>query len=225
MKFCLDQERFFASWSWFYPVASSGILALVLAVLPGCDMNDARKSSPVPSEPSHANASSNAAAIFDLAGRPVDPFRADDAVARVFIFISTDCPISNRYAPEIRRLHQQFAPRKIAFWLVHADPAVSTDAMRKHASEFQLACDVLHDPKHSLVRRCRVRVTPEAAVFTRDNQLVYHGRIDDLYVELGQARLEARTHDLEAALEATLAGKPVPTNETRAIGCSIPSLK
>ena len=29
----------------------------------------------------------------------------------VLIFISTDCPISNRYAPEIKRLHDEFAPK------------------------------------------------------------------------------------------------------------------
>ena len=29
----------------------------------------------------------------------------------VLLFVSTDCPISNRYAPELRRLRERFAPR------------------------------------------------------------------------------------------------------------------
>ena len=29
----------------------------------------------------------------------------------VFVFTSTDCPIANRYAPELRRIHDRFAPR------------------------------------------------------------------------------------------------------------------
>lgn len=33
----------------------------------------------------------------DLAGKPVDPF-APSANVRVFIFVRTDCPVSNRYA-------------------------------------------------------------------------------------------------------------------------------
>ena len=177
-------------------------------------------SNPSDLSPKH---SAPAGPVLDLAGNVIDPFRAGDVVARVFIFISVDCPISNRYAPEIRRLHAKFAPRKIAFWLVHADPTDSIAAIRKHAEDYQLTCDLLRDLKHVLVKKSLARVTPEAAVFTSDGRLAYHGRIDDRYVELGQARPEARTHDLEAVLEAMLAGKPVLTNETRAIGCSIPA--
>jgi hypothetical protein len=41
----------------------------------------------------------------------------------VLVFVRTDCPISNRYAPELRRLQDRFAPRGMAFWLVYPDPA------------------------------------------------------------------------------------------------------
>lgn len=166
-----------------------------------------------------------ASSVLDLAGHPVDPFRKRECAALVFIFISTDCPISNRYVPEIRRLQTKYAPKKIFFALIHADPTVSGEAVRKHAEEFQLSGEVLRDPDHLLVKRCRARVTPEAAIVTPDGQLVYHGRIDDRYMELGKARPEAQTHDLENALEAVLAGKAVAAKETRAIGCSIPSAK
>ena len=41
----------------------------------------------------------------DLDNRLVDPFQtAADTRAIAFLFISVDCTISNRYAPEIRRL-------------------------------------------------------------------------------------------------------------------------
>src|SRR5438034_199604 len=60
--------------------------------------------------------------ILDLADKAVDPFQASDAKASVFIFISNDCPISNRYAPEIRRLCDEFSRQRVAFWLVHPDP-------------------------------------------------------------------------------------------------------
>jgi hypothetical protein len=55
--------------------------------------------------------------------------------------------------------------------------------------------------------------------------LVYSGRIDDRYVDFGKARQAASTHDLEAAIANTLAGKPVTPARTKAIGCYLTDLK
>src|SRR5512134_2888472 len=52
--------------------------------------------------------SSGARGPFDLEGRAVSPLD-DDVAATVLLFTRTDCPISNRYAPEVRRLHDRFA--------------------------------------------------------------------------------------------------------------------
>src|SRR3984957_18562889 len=50
----------------------------------------------------------------DLDNRLVDPFQnATDTKAIVFLFISVDCPISNRFAPEVRLLNGKFAPRGV----------------------------------------------------------------------------------------------------------------
>src|SRR6202521_3151199 len=69
----------------------------------------------------------------DLDNRLVDPFQtAADTKAIVFVFISVDCPISNRYAPEIQRLTEKFGPRGVVFRLVYPNPAESPDAIRAH---------------------------------------------------------------------------------------------
>src|ERR1700719_337946 len=43
----------------------------------------------------------------DLEGKPFDPFRAAQSKVVVLIFVRTDCPISNRYAPTIQQLRAQ----------------------------------------------------------------------------------------------------------------------
>ncbi len=43
--------------------------------------------------------------VIDLAGKAVDPFAVARGKAVVLIFVRTDCPISNRYAPVIQRLN------------------------------------------------------------------------------------------------------------------------
>ena len=71
----------------------------------------------------------------------------------------------------------------------------------------------------------KARVTPEAAIFLPNRKLAYHGRIDDRYIDFGKARNAPTTHDLEAALEAVIAGKPVPSEATRAVGCYLADLQ
>jgi hypothetical protein len=163
--------------------------------------------------------------LFDLTGRQVEPLRATDAKAIIFVFIRSDCPISNRYAPEITRLYNKFASSGVTFWLVYPDPDESVETIRQHIREYDYRLSVLRDPQHTLVKKTGVRVTPEAAVFLPAGRMVYRGRIDDRYVAFGRARPAPTTRDLERILEAILAGEPITTKTTTAIGCFISDLR
>ena len=160
----------------------------------------------------------------DLAGTLVDPL-ASDADATVFVFARTDCPISNRYAPEVRRIHESFAAQSVAFWLVYVDPNESVEEINRHIAEYGYELDVLRDPEHRLVDRTGVRVTPEVAVFSNRGEMVYRGRIDNRFPDFLKARAAATVHDLVQALEATLDGKAVENPRTDAVGCYIEDLR
>ena len=163
-------------------------------------------------------------ALLDLAGRRIEPLEGSVAAATVFLFLRTDCPISNRYAPEIRRLHDRFAPAGVSFWMVYPDPDEPLPAIRQHLAEYEYPGRAARDPEHALVARAQATVTPEAAVFV-DGELLYRGRIDDRFVDFGKSRASATTHDLADALEAIIEGQPVPEPRTRAVGCFIPDLE
>ena len=66
-------------------------------------------------------------------------------------------------------------------------------------------------------------VTPEVAVMV-GGHMVYRGRIDDRYVELGKERPQPTQRDLESTLDALIAGKRVAQRETRAVGCILSDL-
>ncbi|MBV9406320.1 MAG: redoxin domain-containing protein, partial [Acidobacteriaceae bacterium] len=138
------------------------------------------------------------------------------ARVRVLLFVRTDCPITNRYAPELKRIANEFAGRGVAFWLVYPDASETTATIEKHMAQYQFPGTAVRDPKRELVKRAHATVAPEAAVFDSAERLLYHGRIDDRYVDIGKARPEAQSHDLENAIAAVLAGRPVAQAETRA---------
>jgi hypothetical protein len=153
-----------------------------------------------------------------------EPFRST-AKVRVLLFARTDCPITNRYAPELQRIAAEFAKRDVQFWMVFPDPDETDKSIAAHMTEYQLPGKALRDPGHALARRAQATVSPQAAVFDQAGKLLYSGRIDDRYIDFGKARQAASTHDLESAIANTLAGKPVAQARTKAVGCYLTDLK
>jgi hypothetical protein len=159
-----------------------------------------------------------------LDGTPVDPFSRAPHVS-VFFFVRSDCPITNRYAPELTRIAEEFRSDHVSFWLVYPDASENVAAIRNHIAQYRLPGTPLRDLDHRLVARAHVTVAPEVAVFDVAGGLRYHGRIDDRYVDVGKARPAPQVHDLENAISDVLAGRPVPHPETHAIGCSLADLQ
>lgn len=147
------------------------------------------------------------------------------ADVQVFIFVRTDCPITNRYAPELLRIAKRFEGRHVGFYLVYPDPATNKRAIENHMAEFHFPGTPLRDPDHTLEQRAQATVAPEAAVFDAQGNLKYHGRIDDRWTSPGVSKPVAQVHDLEDAIAAVLAGKPVAHASTRAVGCSLADLR
>lgn len=160
----------------------------------------------------------------DVAGRPVQLFDASSSNPAVLIFVRTDCPIANRYAPEIERLYNAYASR-VEYYLVYPDAGESADAIQKHLSDYRYTVPALRDPKHALVKMGKVHVTPEAAIFSARGELLYHGRIDNRYLSFGKAMNRPTRHDLENALRTALAGQPVMETSSPAIGCSLADIR
>ena len=136
----------------------------------------------------------------------------------VLLFVQTDCPISNRYAPTIQKLNNEFRG-KANFWLIYPNSSEPPAKIRTHLAKFRYTISALRDTHHALAKRAQATITPESAVFDSKGKLVYHGRIDNWYEDLGRARPAPTTHDLEAAISATLSGRMVVPAKTRAIGC------
>lgn len=81
-------------------------------------------------------------------------------VGTVLLFVATDCPIANAYAPELERIQAEYAPRGLAFRRVYAEEGVDDEAVARHGSEYSLTMPALIDRDLELVRRTGARVAP-----------------------------------------------------------------
>jgi len=160
------------------------------------------------------------AGVRGLTGGAVAPLDSA-APATVLLFTAVECPISDRYAPAVRRLAERYGAKGVRFWLVYPNAGEQPAAVQAHAEAFSYGVPVALDTARVLADRARATVTPEAAVFDREGRLRYHGRIDDRYSDFGVDRPVPTTHDLDDAVAAVLDGRPVARPEAPAVGCAI----
>jgi AhpC/TSA family len=160
----------------------------------------------------------------NLNGQPVEQIAPAGTSAVVLFFAASDCPISNRYIPEIERQEREFAADGVRFWWVYPNPEDTAAVIRSHDEQFDIHAETVLDTNQRLTRLAHATMTPEVAVFVPASaglHEVYRGRIDNRYIALGQEHPWATRHDLEAAIRAVLAHQPVPGPGGPDVGCSI----
>jgi len=191
------------------------------AVLSGCNTELPKYMAVEPRQNTQLSALENLK-LLDLGGHQIwpDPKSLTKAIALVFIL--PDCPICNAYIPELNRMNDELTSQGIQLVLVHADITLTADEAAKHAREYHLQMPVAVDPHRAWIEKAEATMAPEAAVFSPTLELLYRGRINNQYAELGQRRAVVTSHDLREACEAILAGQPVKEPRTQAIGCFIP---
>ena len=141
--------------------------------------------------------------------------------ATVFVFLSTECPISQQYIRRLTELHHDFSGQGIGFVAVFPLRTDDYKTIGRFKTDYALPFRTQADPQQQLARQFRARITPEAVVQTKTGQIMYRGAIDDWFFALGKHRPEPTQHYLRDALRAFLANEPVLIQKTEPVGCLI----
>lgn len=149
---------------------------------------------------------------------------AGDKKAVVLFFVSPFCSTTRPFMPEINAIAAEYADRAVIH-LVHSDSEITPEVALQHADMNKVTASVLVDKEQKLAARVHARITPEAVVLSPSGEVLYKGRINDLYLGPTKRQRAASTQDLRDALEAVLAGKPVVVPQSEAQGCKIGGLK
>ena len=136
--------------------------------------------------------------------------------ATAIFFLSTRCPISNRYNARMVGFAQEYGPKGVRFLGVNSNEPESMEDIDEHAKRYSITFPVVRDANNVLADKWGAQITPEVFLFDQKGLLQYHGRIDDQLAEV-----KVKSPDLKNALDAMLAGKKVETTETKPHGCDI----
>ncbi len=174
----------------------------------------------------------SAAPDFRLPGVDGKTYSLQDfAGARVLVVIFTcnHCPTAQAYEGRIARMHADYRDKGVAVVAISPnDPAAvrldelgytdlgdSFEDMKVRAKDHGFAYPYLYDGEtQATAQAYGVLATPHVFIFDADRKLRYAGRFDD-----GEVKA-VKSHDAKNAVDALLAGKPVPVATTRVPGCS-----
>ncbi|CAN5879796.1 thioredoxin family protein [soil metagenome] len=156
---------------------------------------------------------------------------ADFAEAEVLalIFTCNHCPTAQAYEDRFQKFHADYKDKGVAVVAVspndpeavrldelgYTDVGDSLEDMKVRAEEQGFEFPYLYDGEtQEMSRAYGVLATPHVYIFDKERKLRYVGRFNDSDVK------EVQSHDAINAVEALLAGKPVPAETTRVFGCS-----
>lgn len=154
--------------------------------------------------------------LSDTSGRKRSLASLKGEKATVFIFISTQCPVSNGYNERMEKLAADYKAKGVNVIGINANAPESIDDIKAHAAKNNLTFTILKDAGSHVADQLGATNTPEAFLLDASGKLVYRGRIDN-----SRSGQTISANDLRDAIEATLAGKQVANTFVRAFGCSI----
>jgi peroxiredoxin len=156
----------------------------------------------------------------------------DYASAKILavVFECNHCPVSQLYESRIEKLYHDFRNKGVAFVAInpnnpksirlnelgYTDVTDSLEEMKIRTAYRNIEWPYLYDGETQAVSiKFGVVATPHIYLFDQARKLQYQGRIDD-----NQREDLVKTEDARNALDAMLAGKPVPVTDTKAFGCT-----
>lgn len=137
-------------------------------------------------------------------------------------FTCNHCPYVQAYEGRLIEFQKSYGPRGVQLVTINSNetenyPEDSFDRMVERARKLGFTFPYLRDEDQSIATAYGAVCTPHTFVFDGERKLRYQGRID----ENKDNPARVKSADLRKAVEALLAGTPVPTPLTRAFGCSI----
>ena len=158
-----------------------------------------------------------------VSGQTVTRNDVDGSGAVLVMFICNHCPYVQHIMEELDRLAGDYIPRGISILAINSNdtnayPQDGPGPMKELAEKRGWTFRYLFDETQQAAKIFQAACTPDFFLFDGQRRLVYRGQLDDSRPQSG---IPLTGRDLRAAMEAVLAGQPVPGNQKPSLGCNI----
>jgi peroxiredoxin len=159
----------------------------------------------------------------DTEGNLVSLSDFDDAPVLLVVFMCNHCPFVRHILDHLLELAKEYQAKGVAVVGINSNDVESypddrPEMMAKIAREKGFPFPYLYDETQEVAKSYRAACTPDFFLFDGQRRLAYRGQMDD---SRPGNREPITGADLRAALEAVLAGRPVPERQRPSMGCNI----
>jgi hypothetical protein len=145
--------------------------------------------------------------------------QSENSKPTAFVFLSTDCPISQKYVGDLNKILSEYRD-SVQFRFI-LPGAVSYDEIQEFVKEFSVDFPLEPDKSYERVVQYKATITPEVILVDENGQEKYRGAIDNWFFDLGHARASVTEHYLRDALRSVLKHQTPAVTSTKAVGCII----
>lgn len=159
--------------------------------------------------------------MMDISGKEVSLTDAKGENGLLVVFSCNTCPYVKLSESRIKELSKITKENKVGLILVNSNEAQRADEdsfeeMKKYAKAQGYDFYYVVDKNSSVANAFGATRTPHCFLFDKKG-LAYRGAIDDNI----KSAAEAKEHYLKDAIVSVGTGKPVKTNSSKSVGCSI----
>lgn len=161
--------------------------------------------------------------LVNVDGRIVGLNDFKEEPALLVIFMCNHCPFVIHVAEGLAELARDYMPRGVAVVGINSNDAAShpqdsPEQMVREAEQRGYQFPYLYDETQQVAQAYGAACTPDFFLYDNDRKLVYRGQLDG---SRPGNNVPVTGSDLRAALDALLAGKPLPEQQIPSIGCNI----
>ena len=158
--------------------------------------------------------------LADETGKTHNLYELKDKKAIVMMIQGNGCPIVRLAVPALRDVRDRYKGRDFEFFLMNSNLQDTPESVKSESSDYGFGLPIWLDRNQKIAQTFGVTRTAEVFVIEPKTwKLMYHGPIDDSLSY--EKQHPAQHHYLTDALDAMLAGKPVPVTQANSPGCLI----
>ena len=146
---------------------------------------------------------------------------------QVMFFFIEECKISKNITQYVRKYHEKFSSEKFKF--VAYFPATMTETIEGINAwklKYEIPFEVFIDDMNVVTEKFQVKVAPSVVILDNNGSVIYSGRINNLYRDIGKKSAYVTVDDVEQVLSQLEANREITHNQyNEPVGCIITPYK
>ncbi len=158
-----------------------------------------------------------------VSGRTISLNQFSGMKGLLVMFLCSHCPFVKHVEHELARIGHDYAVNGLGIVGIGSNDAAAyaedgPEGLREQALRNRFTFHYLYDESQEVALAYQAACTPDYFLFDGNGKLVYRGQLDASRPGNG---IPVDGRDLRAAIDAVMAGKPVPEEQQASVGCGI----